>query len=656
MPETSRLSADLLLASGFADRVSRWALARGASPEAAQTAAGAARQLSLACSAGDVCLELPAVALEPSDRSNLPRATDPSGLRELLLASRVVGTQLEPGNHPLVLDEGDRLYLHRYFDYERRLADRLLRLHARPLQIADSLPTMRTRLEALFAGARTGVDASPSEMPDDPLDWQRIAVAMALASRLTVVSGGPGTGKTTMVVNLLACLLQTEPELRVALAAPTGKAAARMTEAIRRQACHLPAQVASLLPKEASTIHRLLGVARTGTGFRHGAGMPLPVDLLIVDEASMLDLSLAVHLFEALTDGARVVLLGDKDQLAAVESGAVFADLSGNPAIGDSFRKTLASLCGISPELIQPPPTDALASSALADSVVWFTRNYRFGAKSGIGRLAACINRGDVDAVHEILRESADPGAQLRWLRDEVRADEALIDVAVAGYRPFIEALNQPAIDPSAVFKAYDQFRVLCALRDGTFGVGTVNERLSAKLRLQLQAPGFLDADVSRQSPPSQHAEFSSWYIGRPVMVLRNDYVLRLFNGDIGIALPDQHGELMVHFARSEGGFRLIPPVRLPPVETAFAMTVYKSQGSEFDSVLVVLGSAANRVMSRELLYTAVTRARNQVVVAASTEALNTSVQRKTVRRSGFRTRIAESLLAQESNPGSPGC
>ena len=215
---------------------------------------------------------------------------------------------------------------------------------------------------------------------------------MALRNGLTVISGGPGTGKTTTVVNLLACLITQDPHSRIALAAPTGKAAARMTEAIRQRAEHLPEALREKLPTESFTIHRLLG-ANPGLGkFTHHAGNPLPIDALIVDEASMLDLALATRLLEAVPASARIILLGDKDQLSAVESGAVFAELCADPTLSEACRRDVADLCGYAPERIVPPAP--VQPSALRDAAVWLTKNYRFGADSGIGRLAKYINEG----------------------------------------------------------------------------------------------------------------------------------------------------------------------------------------------------------------------------------------------------------------------
>jgi len=270
-----------------------------------------------------------------------------------------------------VLDDDDRLYLQRYFDYERRLARRLMQLAAPPARsVIDD--TLCERLAALFA--------ANAQRLGERADWQKIAVALAMSRRLTVVSGGPGTGKTTTVVNLLACLLEENPECRIRLAAPTGKAAARMLDAIRARAAALPPGIAARLPAESFTIHRLLGVTPASDEFRHRADNRLPIDVLVVDEASMLDLALATRLFEAVPDTARVILLGDKDQLAAVESGAVFSELSVDPTLSAACVDDLAALSRTPVAAIRPPAP--VQASALRDAAVWFTQNFRFARET----------------------------------------------------------------------------------------------------------------------------------------------------------------------------------------------------------------------------------------------------------------------------------
>jgi exodeoxyribonuclease V alpha subunit len=482
--------AERLLAAGFAAQIEAFAGAAQAPAAAVRAARAAAHALSLATSAGQVCLPLAALPAAPG----LPG--DASAWRDALLRSAVVGTDDAPGAMPLVLDGDDRLYLHRYFDHERRLAERVRR--------------------ALRAAPTPAAHAPVAAVA--PLDWQRIAVALALRGRFTVISGGPGTGKTTTVAAILAGAIGRQSDSRIALAAPTGKAAARLADAIAERAEALSAGVRERLPKRAQTVHRLLGVNPATGRVAHDRDRPLPIDLLVVDEASMLDLALARRLFDAVPDAARIVLLGDKDQLAAVEAGAVFGELAADPTLSAACVAELAAATGIPAEAIVPP-TPA-TPGGLRDAVVWLARNWRFEADSGIGRLAAAINAGDGAALVSWLRSQADPSVE--WLDDGGVMPGAATTARIAdGYAAYVEAVRRHADDPAAVASAFDRFRVLCAVRDGPRGVAAVNAIVEQRLRGDARG---------------------AWYAGRPVLVLRNDATLRLANGDVGIALPDASG------------------------------------------------------------------------------------------------------------------
>ncbi|NDG42068.1 MAG: exodeoxyribonuclease V subunit alpha, partial [Betaproteobacteria bacterium] len=475
-----------------------------------------------------------------------------------------------------------------------------------------------------------------------PPDWQRVATALALRQRLTVISGGPGTGKTTTVVNLLACLIAQNPDCRIALAAPTGKAAARMTEAIRSRSAHLPPAIRDRLPADSFTIHRLLGVRPDG--FIHHAGKRLAIDALVVDEASMLDLALATQLLEAVPETARIILLGDKDQLSAVEAGAVFSDLSADPTLSDDCRNDIAPLCGIHAAQIVSP--EAIRSSALRNTATWLRRNFRFAADSSIARLAADINGArPTRAIASLTRGAGGGGGgdgSVRWLDDGAAAPgQATLDRMLQAYDPYLEAVRRDPQDASAITEAFGKFRVLCAVHEGPRGVVSLNEQMARHAREALAAV----PQAQRTDPRDP------WYLGRPVMVLRNDHVLKLFNGDIGISLPNDQGELMVYFADVTGGLRAVAPVRLPVHQTAFAMTVHKSQGSEFDEVLVLLPAQRSRVVSRELLYTAVTRARHRVSICASAEVLTAAIQSPTRRQAGLLDRLREAGLETKEGP-----
>ncbi|HWI81739.1 AAA family ATPase [Ramlibacter sp.] len=655
------------LAAGFAEHVVRWAQRAGGDAAHLETLRRAARMTSLATSDGHVCILLSELAREGGDAA---------ALRGALLASGVVGSPARPASLPLILDEDGRLYLHRYFDYEVRLARRLVQAAKTPPR--EVTPASRDLLDSLFA-----------PQPDGVVDWQKVAAALALRGGLTVISGGPGTGKTTTVVNLLACLLAQEPHLRIALAAPTGKAAARMAEAIRQRADHLPPELRARLPQESFTIHRLLG-ANPGQGrFTHDAANPLAIDALVVDEASMLDLALAARLLEAVPAPARIILLGDKDQLAAVEAGAVFAELSADPTLTDACRRDLAGLCGYPPERIAPPAP--VQASPLPDVAVWLTKNYRFAADSAIGKLARYVNEGRAQEALALLRASRVNGARppgaapqavgangptaavagaapkgrsarkasedgaslslfpeldagrgstttvgsmpaqgdasVRWL-DPEQGDDVL-DAIVDGYADYFETVRRDPADVHAITRAFAEFRVLCAVREGSSGSVWVNEQVTRHAR---QALAGIMGDRA-------HDPRSPWYAGRPVMVLRNDYVNKLFNGDIGIALP-AGDDLAVVFPDGEGSCRAVPIARMPPHETAYAMTVHKAQGSEFDAVLLLLPPQQTRVAVGELLYTAVTRAKRRVMLSARSESVAQAIRSRLTRHSGLMRRV----------------
>jgi exodeoxyribonuclease V alpha subunit len=558
------------LAQGFAQHIARWAQQRGCDTATVQALRAAATEVSLATSEGHVCVLVVAA------------------VRARLLSSGLVGKPEAPGAMPLILDSGDRLYLHRYFDDERRLALRLMR--AAGASGAPAGSAVGAMLDELFASNEPRLGGS--------IDQQKRAALLALQKRLVIISGGPGTGKTSTVVNLLAGLLAQQPALRIALAAPTGKARARLLEAVRQRAARLPEEIRARLPDEASTIHRLLG-ARPDGSFAHHQGNQLAIDALVVDEASMLDLALATRLLEAVPEHAHIILLGDKDQLASVESGAVFAEISAR-------------------------------QGALEESVVWFRDNFRFAADSGPGRLASDISGARGEAALEWLRRGEE--ASVKWLDDAGRVPAAgAIECLLAGFAPYFDRVKRDLFDRASIIGAFGAFRVLCTLRDGARGVDRINELLDTHAQASLQCLTEQYDDDLR----------SGWYPGRPVLVTRNDYVLNLMNGDVGITLPDESGKLKVFFADDAGGFRAIAPARMPPHESAYATTVHKAQGSEFDEVMLILPDKPSQVVTRELLYTAVTRARQRVTLCAGEAVIRAAIDSPTRRDSGLRARLA---------------
>lgn len=577
--------------------VADWAVRHGATDPVALAMALTVR----AVAEGHSCLVLPEEGpAVPSE----PPLCSADQLEQALLESPLVG---EPGsNAPLILD-GARLYLQRYWRYEARLAERLRALLSRRPEPVDT--------------RRLGPDGGLFDygwVSNGEPNWQAVAAAVALRHRFTVISGGPGTGKTYTVLRLIRLLMESAqaagalpPVIR--LAAPTGKAAARMMESIRAGLATLPEGdvLEEHLPDKASTLHRLLGL-RWGTVLpRYDRDNPLAADVVIVDEASMIDLPLMAKLADALPDHGRLVLLGDRYQLASVESGSVLAELCGAAGVNTFSPQQREGLAPLLPNV--PEPT---APSPLADHVVTLQTSHRFRPESPIGRLAAAVNAGDADAAIAVGRE-ADPAVQLA-LDDE--PDLAALTATLADrYLPLLDASS-----PDDAIDALDAVRLLTATRVGPAGAVAMNQRIFEHLARR------------RGLDPQQ-----SWYHGRPVIVLHNDYRLGLFNGDTGVCLTGQDSHLRVWF-RTETGLQTLLPSAMPAHETAYAMTVHKSQGSEFEAVWLLLPAVDNPVLSRELVYTGITRARVRVTVLGPQAMLREAVERVVQRDSGLGRRVVQ--------------
>lgn len=579
-------------------------------PQASPVVLASAALLCMALDKGDVCLPLARTAGQrpwPEHAFNLPKLAD---WQAQLQASPLVGG--EGAFTPLILEHG-RLYLARYQAYERQLAEQLL-------QRAADLPDVD---EAQLSESLTRLFAFNQQQPD----WQRLAAAQAVRRKLAVISGGPGTGKTTTVVRLLAALLEQPgcehpggAPLAIGLAAPTGKAAARMAEAIRNAKAELPVSEAikAALPDEARTLHRLLGSRGDSPQVRHHAANPLALDVLVVDEASMVDLALMAKLLDALPPTARLILLGDKDQLCAVEAGAVFAELCEGRGFDAQAAGELQRITGQQVPISQP-------TSQLGDAVVLLTHSHRFAGDSGIGELARRINGGDVSGTLNLLKEGR---SDLTWIATPTPNE--LLERLDQGYAPYISAAK--SADPAAAFAAFNAFRALCAQREGAWGVAGINEALEARIKRR-----------------SQVSARERWYVGRPIMVRQNDYALGLFNGDIGLCLHTEYG-LRVFF-EGEDGYRPFAPARLPSHDSAFAMTVHKSQGSEFSEVLLVLPEQPSPLLTRSLFYTGITRAKHKVEIWGLPARLSEAVATRAERAAGLAERLATTSLIATPQP-----
>ncbi|WP_310643372.1 exodeoxyribonuclease V subunit alpha [Limnohabitans sp.] len=555
---------------------------------------------------GHACLDLASLSCEAAALlgwSDEQVALLPADLSEA--AATLPWTQGEAS--PLVLVEDTkrrvRLYLRRAWAAEQNIRQRITQRLALP---CDVPPDLQQRLDALFTPTNT-----------DAPDMQRLACEVAAKNRITLITGGPGTGKTTTVVKLLALLVGTASrDLHIHLAAPTGKAAARLTESIGKALIRMPADVQARIPTQAQTLHRLLQ-----THNRANPTHQLATDVVVVDEASMIDLEMMARLLQAVPPSARLILLGDKDQLASVEAGAV-----------------MSQLC---------------TGTLLRAQTVTLTHSHRFDAQSGIGQWAQAVNHtsaNNTPALKALWKVAPDWLASLplqqRLDGDTPEPDVTRLQLSSAndprlavglrhGWHTWLTLLEahrpsktRPAAPCSdaqawALLNAFTEFCVLCAVREGPLGVIQLNSTVQRAL-------GLGD---------------STWYAGRPVMVTRNDYALNLMNGDIGLCLPDAHGVLRVAFAASAdpseppkaqlSPVRWVMPSRLESVETVFAMTVHKSQGSEFRHVLLALPAQESPVLTRELVYTGLTRARERLTLWAPNVGILWNACARRVMRSG---------------------
>ncbi|MBB1269397.1 exodeoxyribonuclease V subunit alpha [Shewanella sp. SR44-3] len=624
-------------------------------------------------------------------------------------------------NTPLILDTGC-LYLNKYHFFETHVAHKLNRLAQTELIAtsnafdAGTLNQVRQQLDCLFPAAEKA-----------QIDWQKVATATALTKALAVITGGPGTGKTTTVTKLLL-LLQTQSAMNIKLVAPTGKAAARLSESIKdskaklhdflsqklKQTASSPASTISrqssppkkqaqgqmsldfdhtiaenqtmaenhtdaenqtdihtenvspdsssqlalkqlidslsLIPEEASTLHRLLGVIPHSHKFRHDEHNPLRLDLLVVDEASMVDLPMMHKLLSALPKDARLILLGDQDQLASVEAGAVLADIcAGLKAPTSSAVQWQMRYSHEQALLLEALTGEKLTryihpQARLGDNLCILFHSHRFKGDAGIGLLAAAVNRADIKAIRQVWQQQHQ---ELNWFEHHTDANsaqgkDALLALSVSAYGDYLsliadnkrqfEITDASALhSPKTIIDSFNQYRILCAMRAGEFGVDGINAALTQALKQR------------KLIDPKQE-----FYLGRPIIIASNDYNLGLFNGDIGLILQDkdQPTRLMAHFIKADGSVLKVQPARLPSHDTCYAMTVHKSQGSEFAKVSFVLppkpSTAQWQLLTKELLYTAITRAKAQFYCLGSQPVFERASRQVTLRASGLARRLWE--------------
>jgi len=522
-------------------------------------------------------------------------------LHKLETVTEISDDNMNQSNTPLIL-AGNKLYLQKYFQYETKIARDLIKRNV-TIENSDF-----KSLELLF----------PTNLKNnDGIDWQKVAAFQCLSRQLAIITGGPGTGKTTTIVKILAALLDQNPDLRIKLAAPTGKAAAKLSESIISSINGLPEMLNAKIPEEVSTVHRLLGMRNKGHAYRYHQDNKMAVDLLVLDEASMIDLAMFTRILEALPDHCRLIILGDPEQLLSVDVGAVLTDLF---QLGSNYTEEYRNM--INHTLGYEMPANSIEGHPLSNALCHLRTSYRFSPELGIGKLAASIRENvELDFIND----------------DEVNYVQAfkqdkLKTALVNQYQAYFDLIQEKA-NASALLNKFEETRVLSPLREGEFGIESLNDIIESSLY--------------------QHQSIPIFYHGKAIMVTQNDYVLELFNGDIGICFESREGVLKVAFHDQDAGIREIPIVRLPSWETCFVMSVHKSQGSEFQQVSLVIPPTqhyARNLFTRELIYTAVTRAKSHVTIYAKPKDLLGCLAQRSNRLSGLQERFKMEWHAQKTN------
>ena len=560
---------------------------------------------------GHICVDVDAVDLDEAFAGS--KFANSSVDKKHLLKSDLVGGS-EADNRPFVLSKG-KLYLHRYYRYESQIIKK----------ISDFVDSEKSQISArqLFLDKnkafvhQLNAEIGKQSTTIEKIDWQLAGALMGFQHNFTVITGGPGTGKTTTVAKILALLYLENTELKVALTAPTGKAGIRMLESLKENDKVAGYGIKKEVEKlESSTIHRLLGYRRNSPYFRHDEENYLPHDVVIVDEASMIDVSLFAKLLNAIDPNSRVILLGDKDQLASVEAGSMLGDLSCSQFPLNFLSKNL--IHDVNKFIIdaegQIPNTfiDNKRTGLLKDHIVELKKSHRFAKDSGIGKLSDAIILSDANGIKSFF-DTGDPAIEL----DEEYSTKQF-NSFVAGYSAYIGA------DIEVALESINNLKVLCAVRKGPQGKYVVNERIEQVL----VRAGLLKVD-------------DEFYENRPIIVTKNFKDLELYNGDIGIIRTDVDGVKKVHFLDSQNNVRKVLPGYIPACETVFAMTIHKSQGSEYKNVMVILPKkGSGSLLTKELLYTAVTRAKEKVLLQATKEGILAAASRSVNRASGISNRI----------------
>ena len=509
-----------------------------------------------------------------------------------------------------------KFYLHRYFQYETAILHHIRRLLAAEKNNRDFY-LQQLQLQKKLMSSLSATYAVDGLSPQLAADWQLAAALMAALQHLTIITGGPGTGKTTTVAKIIWLLLSIQPSLRIALAAPTGKAATRMAESLLNTTQQFPDSIRKTVEQlKPTTLHRLLGYKQDSIYFRHHEENPLPYDLVIVDECSMIDAALFAKLFAAIGHNTRLLLLGDKNQLASVEAGSLFGDLCNHPEIINAFSpSTLELINTFLPTAERKIPASLPTDHPLAEHIIELQFSHRFNSSSGIGRFSYAVLHNDTKVLDSFVEDKTSTEVQIAS-----PPNENFLTSFLEGFRNYIfEA------DISAALALFQQQRILCAVREGKGGLYDSNQTVENWLKKQQ----LLQPD-------------NGFYEHRPIIITRNNKELNLVNGDIGI-VRTINGEKKVWFDAGNGQVRGVSVHYIENAETVFAMTIHKSQGSEYDQVLIRLPEQAKiALLTRELLYTAITRAKKQAIILSSPEVLKATAAGRVSRVSGISSRMDE--------------
>ncbi|TAF45821.1 MAG: exodeoxyribonuclease V subunit alpha [Sphingobacteriales bacterium] len=575
-----------------------------------------AYMLSKKLSEGHICIDITDIE---NEREKLPTYFKNSFfdiatlLKEPLVA-------LQNGTKQPFIWHNNRLYLQRYFSYESDILAQIVAWGSNNIeQITKRMEALRLESTFIKNIFETGIN---TKQPN----WQLVATLMGALQNFTIITGGPGTGKTTTVAKILAILFKINPFLKVALAAPTGKAAARMGESLKATSLspdsNIPTNIASKFALlQPLTIQRLLGFIPNSLHFKHHETNPLNYDVIIIDEASMIDVALFAKLLNAIGPNSRIILLGDKNQLASVEAGSLFGDLcqaQQNLNILNAHTQTFINhfITHEEEKISTNHNTKQTPSHPLFQHIIELKFSHRFKNNEGIGQFSKAIIQNNVSFLKNFLLANADDQVVI-----DTQYSPTFLENFIAGYKDYIHES-----DIKIALHKFNKLRILCAIRESNQGVYALNK--------------IVERYLSHKNLIDTHSQF---YIHRPVMITRNNYVLNIFNGDIGLVRPDENGELKVWFEGEDGKLTGILTGLINHAETVFAMSIHKSQGSEYDKVMVVLPQQQNMaILTRELLYTGLTRAKNKIFLQASHEVILHAAQSQVMRSSGIAFRFLE--------------